>query len=84
MRSCYICGRTDWVERHHIYGGSRRKQSEKYGLVIDLCHDHHNGSRESVHHNKDMRLFVQRLGQVWFEKEHTREEFMSIFGRNYL
>jgi hypothetical protein len=27
---CYICGRTEWIERHHIFNGTaNRKKSEK-------------------------------------------------------
>ena len=80
MRECYICGRTDWIERHHIFGGSRRKKSEKYGLTVDLCHYHHNGA----HHNKELNLFLKRVGQTKFEKTHTRDEFREIFGKSYL
>ena len=84
MRECYICGRTDWIERHHIFGGSRRKKSEKYGLTVDLCHWHHNEPPDGAHHNKDINLFLKRLGQIRFEKTHTREEFIKEFGRSYL
>ena len=83
-RECFICGRTDWLERHHIFGGSRRKKSDKYGLVIDLCHDHHNEPPDGAHHNKEISLFLKRYGQIKFEKTHTREQFMNEFGRNYL
>ena len=32
---CYICGRTEWIERHHIFNGTaNRKKSEK---VRDFC-----------------------------------------------
>lgn len=31
---CYITGRTDHLHKHHIFGGGRRKISEKWGLWI--------------------------------------------------
>ena len=35
MDHCYFTG-TYPVERHHIFGSSNRKNSEKYGFVIPL------------------------------------------------
>lgn len=38
-RECYLSGRTDWLEEHHIfYGQGRRKLSEQYGLKVWLNH----------------------------------------------
>lgn len=42
-RECYLSGRTDWLEEHHIfYGQGRRKLSEQYGLKVWLNHYWHN------------------------------------------
>lgn len=85
MRKCYFCGRTDTLERHHIFQGAYRKKSEQYGFVVDLCHDHHNEPPDGVHHNKENRLLLRRIAQEEYEKNiGTREEFMRTFGRNYL
>ena len=38
---CWLCGAngySDHLDRHHIFGGPYRKKSEKYGLVVYLCH----------------------------------------------
>lgn len=35
-KACYITGRTDHLHKHHIFGGGRRKISEKWGLWIWL------------------------------------------------
>lgn len=84
MRECFICGRTDYVERHHIYGGARRKKSEQYGLVVDLCVKHHRGAEHGAHSSKATAMFLKQHGQMEFENTHSREEFMAIFGKNYL
>jgi hypothetical protein len=34
--------------------------------------------------NRQNDLILKRAAQSDFEKEHTREEFISIFGRSYL
>lgn len=82
---CYVCGAARPLERHHIYGGNPgRKLSERYGLTIHLCCFHHRDSKEGVHFNKALREQLQEEGQRAFEKIHTREEFLEVFGRNYI
>jgi hypothetical protein len=84
-KECLVCG--SWnVEDHHIYfGQAKRKLSEKYGLKVWLCPTHHRGTN-GVHgkngHKLDMEL--KQLGQKAFEWEHTREEFLEIFCKNYI
>lgn len=90
---CYICKNflgeyrpLPFLEEHHIFGGTaNRKLSEKYGLKVYLCDKHHTGSNEAVHaKNNDFDLRLKQIAQVAFERDHSREEFMRIFGRNYL
>ena len=80
---CYICG-YPFTEEHHIFGGANRKNSEEYGLKVKLCHRHHQDHKEGVHHNKELMTHLHEVGQREFEKTHSREEFIKIFGRNYL
>ena len=84
MRYCYFCGRTDTIERHHIFQGAYRKKSEKYGFVVDLCHDHHNEPPHGVHHNRANNLILKKMAQEQFEQTGTREEFRKLFGKSYL
>lgn len=75
------------VEEHHlVHGSSNRKHSERLGLVIDLCSECHTGrNRYSAHNSPEMNLKYKRMAQRCFEgRGHSREEFMEIFGRNYL
>lgn len=30
--SCYFCGRTDWIEYHHVFGGANRKKPPSTAL----------------------------------------------------
>lgn len=86
MRYCILCGSTKWIERHHIFGGALRKKSEKYGLVVDLCHKCHNEPPDGVHHNKDVMLNLHQYGQkkVMQEQGWTIERFRQEFRKNYL
>lgn len=89
-RKCFLCGRngsSDKLDRHHIFGGANRKKSEKYSLVVDLCHYNcHIFGDNAVHRNKENRLKVQRWGQkkVMEEQGWTIEDFIKEFGKNYL
>lgn len=84
-KECIVCG--SWnVEDHHVYFGvAKRKLSEKFGLKVWLCPTHHRGTN-GVHgkngHKLDSEL--KQLGQKAFEWNHSREEFIKNFGRNYL
>ncbi|MDD2429686.1 MAG: hypothetical protein PHQ85_08900 [Eubacteriales bacterium] len=84
MRQCRLCHRTDTLERHHIFGGPCRKASEKYGMVVDLCHWCHNEPPNGAHHNRETDLMLKRDAQNEFEKTHTRNEFRAIFRKSYL
>ena len=44
------------VERHHLMGGANRSHADEDGLWVPLSPDHHNSSRMSVHHNKEMKV----------------------------
>ena len=57
---------------------------EAEGLKVYLCLDHHIMGPEAVHNNhKNMRI-LHRDGQRAYERTHSRAEFMSLIGRNYL
>ena len=85
-KECYICGRTESLHEHHIfYGTSNRKNSERLGLKVWLCFEHHNGSNEGVHFNKKLDNLLKKRAQEYYENNiGTREEFLATFGRNYL
>lgn len=81
---CFICGSECWLEEHHIFPGPNRKNSEQYGLKVKLCHFCHNEPPLGAHHNRGTELMLKEIGQREFEKHYSRQEFMRIFGRNYL
>ena len=90
MRTCWLCGKNgadEPLDRHHIFGGTNRRKSEKLGLVVDLCHGscHIFGERAAHRcretaqalHEYGQRLAMERMG--WSTADFVRE-----FGRNYL
>ena len=82
--TCAICGRWGALESHHVFGGSNRKKSERYGYKVSLCHWCHNEPPNGVHHNAKNMLALHQKYQRIFEQTHTRQQFMSEFGKDYL
>lgn len=90
--TCYLCAKLNgdysqkpYLEEHHIYGGNpNRKISEAEGMKVYLCAEHHRIGPEAVHNNRGNMRILQRDGQKVYEEEHSREEFMELFGRNYI
>ena len=84
---CFICGRYGTTEFHHIfYGTSNRKWSEKYGLKVHLCHWCHNEPPYGVHFNKklDTKLKQEAQKKAMEVYNWSTEEFIKIFGRNWI
>ena len=84
-KECYVCESTCNLQEHHIlYGTANRKLSEKYGLKVWLCQEHHTGG-SGVHFNKDLDLQLKKLAQERFEAVYgANTRFADVFGKNYL
>lgn len=95
MTECFFChrnGENDPLDRHHVFGKYNRYKSEKYGLVVYLCHrECHIFGRDSIHGGttdeaKRRREALNKWGeQKWLDETGgTVEDFIREFGRNYL
>ena len=85
-KKCYITGQTNNLHYHHIFRGVNRKISDEHGFGVYLAPWLHNTSDQGVHgkHGKALDLMLKQHCQMAYEKEHTREEFMALIGKNYL
>ena len=90
-KQCFLCMLLDNdyrekpVHNHHIfYGNGRRQISETYGFTVNLCIEHHNVGKESVHQNKNYDRILKRMCQQTYETDHSHEEFLQIFGENFI
>lgn len=89
-RKCWLCGRNgnaDPLDRHHIFGGSNRKKSEKYGLVVMLCHHRcHLYGKAAVHRSQETAQILHKYGQrmAMRDNDWTIDDFRLEFGKNYL
>ena len=84
MEHCMFTGCAP-VERHHIFGGSNRKNSEIRGFIAPLRPDlHPNG----VFADKDAKAIDMRLktmAQEYYETHYgTRDDFRKEFVKSYI
>ena len=85
-RVCWLCGNPN-VEMHHILPSSRRPISDREGLVIPLCHEHHQGA-VGVHSDKEFDKWLRREARRrWEEREGIDDpehrEFTARFYDSY-
>lgn len=82
----YATERFDGAHRHEVFYGSYRQTSIKYGLVVFLTPEMHDMSNKGVHFNTEFNLYLRRIGQKAAMKHYgwTKEQFIKIFGKNYL
>lgn len=84
MDHCMFTGSAP-VERHHVFGASNRKRSEKYGFIAPLRPDlHPNGVFAGIYAN-EIDQILKKMSQEYYEKHYgTREDFRREFGKSYL
>lgn len=86
-KRCCICGTTNNLHEHHvIHGNANRKLSEKYGLKVWVCLEHHTGYN-GVHNNAYLDDELKKQAEIkWLLYDYDRSinDFIKIFGKNYL
>ena len=80
--TCYLCMELhdDYryhrvLHEHHIFGAANRSLSEKYGLKVYLCVEHHMTGAEAVHSCSEIMDFLHKKG--------SRNLNKIIAGKNY-
>lgn len=87
---CFICGQNangDPLDKHHVFSGNKRKQSEKYGLTVYIHHNKcHIFGRDAVHQNAEVCKRLQRMVQYMAMKHYgwDKREFRQKFGKSYI
>jgi 5-methylcytosine-specific restriction endonuclease McrA len=80
--TCLYCG-TPYASTHEVFEGTGRRQlSIKYELQVKLCMKCHKDIQEHPLQGRDLEL--KKEFQTNFEETHSREDFVKLFGRNYL
>lgn len=81
---CFICERQTETALHHIYGGAKRKMSDRNGFTVFLCPDCHQYAPHAVHRCRETAEKLKAVCQKAYEKTHDRDDFMALVGKNYL
>lgn len=90
LERCFLCGlpaNGDPLDWHHCFGGSRRRLSEQYGLKVLLHHSRcHIFGGSAVHQNRFTARYIHRVAQkaAMDAYKWTTDDFIRIFGKNYL
>lgn len=79
LEHCYICGHKK-EDLHELVGGKNRQVSMKYGLVIPLCRKCHN----LIENDETLKKKWHKVAQKEFKDYYKSENFVQIFGKNYL
>ena len=85
-KMCLICGTTKNLHNHHVYGGvAHRKISDKYGLTIYLCMDHHTGNN-GIHRDYNLDLEIKKKCQLQAMAYYkwTIEDWFKLFRRSWI
>ena len=68
---CTICGRTDYLDSHHIIGRENKELRFNVDNGITLDKNHHRFSREISPHKNPFVFFE------WF-REHRKEQYKKL------
>ena len=80
LTKCCNCGSKIDIEKNEVFEGSYRQTSIRYGMVCPFCQTCH-----SQFHNDIMfNLFYKVMFEKEFLKTHSKEEFIKIFGQDYI
>lgn len=78
---CFVCDSTHQLTWNEIYRGRNRPNSMKYGFCLRMCLKCHREYQEDILFNELWHKEAQRYFEVHYG---TRDDFISIFRRNYL
>ncbi|MBQ8994492.1 MAG: hypothetical protein IJ091_11245 [Oscillospiraceae bacterium] len=79
---CAICGREDWCEPHHVFGGTSRHISDQWGAVAYCCRTCHEDFHQHPANYKWLREETQK--RVMAEQGWSMDDWMRIFFKNYI
>lgn len=81
LNICMFCGMKA-TDLNEIFRGRNRRNSMKYGAVIPLCRRCH--CKITDNYNLEMKWKIKGQEKIMNYYNMNIEEFINIFGRNYL
>lgn len=84
MDHCYFTGYAP-VERHHIFGGASRENSERRGFIVPLRIDLHPNGASVGSIGGEVDRVLKEMAQRYYEDNYgSREDFIQEFGKSVL
>ena len=80
LTKCCNCGSKIAIEKNEVFSGSYRQKSIELGMVCPFCRDCHT----QFHNDIMLNLFYKVMFEKEFLKTHSKEEFIKIFGQDYI
>ncbi len=80
LTKCCNCGSKIDIEKNEVFEGSYRQTSIRYGMVCPFCETCHT----QFHNDIMFNLFYKVMFEKEFLKTHSKEEFIKIFGQDYI
>lgn len=77
---CERCHRWGELDKHHLLPGCRRSLADADKLYIFICRECHN----ALHGDENELAFWKKEGERMFLKDHSFEEWMDRYGKNFL
>lgn len=81
----YKTKRENGLVRHEVFFGRKQRDlSIKYGLVIFIKSEEHEGNTKAIHQDIKLDEKIKQIAQREFVKVYPELNFREIFGKNYL
>lgn len=80
---CYLCGRYNATDTHHIFPGSYRANSDRYGLTVRLCRECHNFLHQYPLSDESLKLKETAQRTAMSHYGWSVEDWMQKFLKDY-
>ena len=80
LTKCCHCGSNLAVAKNEVYEGAYRQRSMKMGMIAPFCIKCH----DRFHNDIMFNLHYKVLFEKEFLKTHTQDEFIKMFGQDYI
>ena len=81
LDTCIVCGMTA-TDMNEIFRGRNRQNSMKWGLCIPMCRRCHSTLTDNIELETKWKVKGQKKAMEYYNM--TTEEFIEIFGMNYI
>ena len=83
QRRCFICGKYTATDTHHVFQGSNRAASDRYGLTVRLCRKCHAYIHEHTQSETAVKLKDHAQREAMERYGWSLDEWRERFGKDY-